>query len=636
MSKVPRSMALSNSTEKYNLRKKPVNSSQNKTLGANSPASSIRCDDLFKTPSKSPSKSGSSTPSNFVCTVCKGAEALRNLNLQQSIQKFTAQIEQISATSEILKDSNFNISHITDVLKHFIMIFDSNDEVPPLRTVISNLNTELSTLPNYDVRFTELENLIVKYTDKQNCHHNKNNDLFSDLIKSNNEKLSSVSHEIELLKSYISSLESKNSDIQRPQENKDLVNEKPFKITNSGQRVISPWRHVEENPTTHVKSYEQDIMPDHVKSSLLAFLSEKTVYHTSQGQETATFGNQYTHLKSLRNHKNVEIPNEIRGIINLVDPENTQNYNSVVIRIYSHEMSYGDNSFIDRSIRPESDICTINIGAPADIVFKDKVKNQEQILSVRDNSYYIMSQHSQFYWCHRLDNHSITSGSGTPHYTITFLCTGRFRNSTLIIGDSNTYNVKFHDEQSWSSPGKYITGKRYTCYVLEDIDPAKCLDYRNIVFHVGINNLKDRYNNIKDLSGQVNVDSVFNSWLNALIKLRNTCPFSKIIVSPILPTKIRALNTRAVAFNRLLFSCVNKFWHELDFNSFVNESGLLDDNFGKRYNVNTGVRDRIHLGYRGISRLGLLFRDAILGKPGSLGGRLYSDATRGSGDYHVS
>ena len=74
MNKVPRSRGLSNSTEKYNLRKKPVNSSQNKTIGANSPASTKRCDDLFITPSKSPSKSESSTPSNFVCSVCKGAE----------------------------------------------------------------------------------------------------------------------------------------------------------------------------------------------------------------------------------------------------------------------------------------------------------------------------------------------------------------------------------------------------------------------------------------------------------------------------------------------------------------------------------------------------------------------------------
>ena len=62
---------------------------------------------------------------------------------------------------------------------------------------------------------------------------------------------------------------------------------------------------------------------------------------------------------------------------------------------------------------------------------------------------------------------------------------------------------------------------------MEDIDPAKCLGYRNIVFHVGINNLKDRYNNIKDLSGQVNVDSVFNSWLNALIKTAKYLPIQQ-------------------------------------------------------------------------------------------------------------
>ena len=157
MTKVSKSRVLSNSAEKYNLRKKPVSSSQNKTLGANSPVSSKRCDDLFLTPSKSSSKSGSSTPSNFVCSVCKGTEALRNLNLQQSIQKLTAQIEQISATSEILKDTNSNISHIPDILKHFIMTFDSDDEVSPLRAVISNLKTKLSTLPNYDIKFTELK-----------------------------------------------------------------------------------------------------------------------------------------------------------------------------------------------------------------------------------------------------------------------------------------------------------------------------------------------------------------------------------------------------------------------------------------------------------------------------------------------
>ena len=78
--------------------------------------------------------------------------------------------------------------------------------------------------------------------------------------------------------------------------------------------------------------------------------------------------------------------------------------------------------------------------------------------------------------------------------------------------------------------------------------------------------------------------------------------------------QIRALNSRAMAFNRFMFSCINKFWRELDFNNFLSTDGLLDDNYARCTNVNTGVKDRIHLGRLGVARLGLLFREAILGR----------------------
>ena len=81
---------------------------------------------------------------------------------------------------------------------------------------------------------------------------------------------------------------------------------------------------------------------------------------------------------------------------------------------------------------------------------------------------------------------------------------------------------------------------------------------------------------------------------------------------------------------------MNKFWCELNFNSFLNSSGLLDDNYGRRFYVNTGFRDRIHLGMLGISRLELLFRDAILDRSGNVDGRLYIDVVKGQGNSHVS
>ena len=113
---------------------------------------------------------------------------------------------------------------------------------------------------------------------------------------------------------------------------------------------------------------------------------------------------------------------------------------------------------------------------------------------------------------------------------------------------------------------------------------------------MGINNLKDRYQSNTGLNGQVNIPAAFDSWLSTLVKLRNLCPYSKIIVSPIMPTKIRSLNARAITFNRLIFSCVNKFWSELDFHSFVNDSGLLDDNFGRLYGEAKVHKKNIPLG----------------------------------------
>ena len=113
-----------------------------------------------------------------------------------------------------------------------------------------------------------------------------------------------------------------------------------------------------------------------------------------------------------------------------------------------------------------------------------------------------------------------------------------------------------------------------------------------------------------------------------IIDIKCLCPRSNIIVAPILPIRIRALNDRAKAFNNKLFSYKNPFWQTLGFNSFLDDDDLLDSNFTGPFNTSTGYRDRIHLGRRGISRLGLLIRDAVL-QPGINANRSYANVTRG-------
>ena len=69
---------------------------------------------------------------------------------------------------------------------------------------------------------------------------------------------------------------------------------------------------------------------------------------------------------------------------------------------------------------------------------------------------------------------------------------------------------------------------------------------------------------------------------------------------------------------------VRTFWSHLNFSSFLGPDGLLENNFGRFFRINTGKRDRIHLGRLGIARLALLIREAVL-YPGKVtGNRSYS------------
>ena len=456
-------------------------------------------------------------------------------------------------------------------------------------------------------------------------------------ITENNEKISLLSLQVDKLNNCISDLKSLNLNMNRATSGELASHESGlFSTDSSGNRIINPCKTLDKNPTNCIDSCNESTISNELKLKVSSVLSQHNIYFTKDDVEIATFGypNLLTETTRGRSHSGT-IPSAINDVITALDPHNNKNLNSVVVKRFSKKGSTADNYFVNKIITPESDIYTLALGGPFKITFNDKVTNQDTVIDINDNNCFIMSQQSQFYWSHKINCDVLAK---EYQYTISFLSASHNHNSTLIIGDSNTYNIKFQSERERSSLGKYITGKRYTCYIVENIELEKCLGYQNIIFHLGINNLKDRSHSNIGLNGRVDISAVFDSWLSTLITIRNLCPYSKIIVSPIMPTKIRALNTKAIAFNRLIFSCINKFWFELDFNSFVNESGLLDDNFGRHYNAETGRMDRIHLGRLGIARLGLMYKDAILGKAGIVNGRSYADVIRGRGpgSDHIS
>ena len=404
---------------------------------------------------------------------------------------------------------------------------------------------------------------------------------------------------------------------------------KPFTIDHYHNRIINGIPKLENNPTKCTSDIKQNFLPLEIRSSVTEFLDSYSDYSEKGSRKVAIFG-QPPSTYGTREHKKIaSIPPTLNAVINLVHEHfnisEDNKINSVVICKYKSNSSHlPKQSDIDVTLAPESQIYTLSFGDSCDVVFSDKCSANTTTVKVADNTVYSMSTKSQHYWAHEIP--SPVSSDQSVHYTITLRSVDKkYRNSTIIIGDSNTHHLYFHHERRNNDLGKEIAGKRVKAYTTEQINPSDAIGYRNIVIQVGINNLKQKYAN--EL-GVVDIESAFNQWLVKIIEIKQLCPYSRIIISPILPTKIRALNLRAEEFNIMMMSCRNIFWSHLNFSSFLGPDGLLENNFGRFFRINTGKRDRIHLGRLGIARLALLIREAVL-YPGKVtGNRSYSSIVR--------
>ena len=275
------------------------------------------------------------------------------------------------------------------------------------------------------------------------------------------------------------------------------------------------------------------------------------------------------------------------------------------------------------TIARDSHIYTLSLGDSCTISFLDKCTGKVSEIFASDNGIFNMSYVSQHYWAHEIAKPVLSESS--VRYSITFRCIKRCnRNSTVIIGDSNTHNIYFSDEKNKRNTdlGREIVGKRITAYTIDEIYPEGALGFQNVYVQVGLNNIKNKFASI---DGSIDIEGTFNRWLCKLIAIKQLCPYSRIIVAPIPPTRIRALNDRAIRFNAMIFSSRNTFWQHVGFDGFLaSNTDLLDENFARYYNASTGFRDRIHLGRNGISKLSLLIRDAVMRPRGQVDNRFYA------------
>ena len=405
-----------------------------------------------------------------------------------------------------------------------------------------------------------------------------------------------------------------------------------------------------ENPTKHFEDYEEEFLSVDERVEVIEAIKNLKNYEKKRGRLVAVFGEEYPYPGAPR-HSVKEIPAAITKIIEKIQDRDcfkgsTENINQVVVNKYTGKKSFlPEHSDNEPEIRPKSLIFGVTLGATRAIRFRDKFgKEGEKVLAPEDGSLYAMSMESQHYWSHRLDadeDEEENSGS-TIRYSITFRSVGQeCKNSLIILGDSNTKHLKFGSgkKNEQGTFGFLLPGERVETFHLRQIDPIKCLGYRNIMVHCAINDVRDRSpGRLQTDPHPTDVQAHVDILLLKLMTIKKYCPYASIIVSPILPTKSANLNKRCMRFNNILSDFVynNKLGSGmklLNFEDFVSYRGdmcVLRSDMGC-WDTKTDtyhVKDKLHLGKRGVRLLAQIVRESVLGSTSNKQGKGSSGSYR--------
>ena len=399
-----------------------------------------------------------------------------------------------------------------------------------------------------------------------------------------------------------------------------------------GKHHRSPVEEVREcnNPTKYIEHHEENFIGEDMSNELAEFL--KTVeYAEVNGRSVASYGEEYSYTGQPKNNVK-DIPKPITKVIELLEQEfkqfnSARTINQVIINRYKDGSSFlPKHSDNEQEIKPDSQIFTVSLGCTRSIVFRDESKppteDREQELEVSEGSIYIMSQPSKSFWSHRME---VTEEEDLPErVSLTFRTVGgNYKNSTVIIGDSNTKHLRFSTGKAKEKGtfGYTLPGKRVEAFHLRSINPQDCIGYQNVVLHCGINDIRNRSpGRLEDDPDPADVGAHFDILQSKVMDIKALCPKIAIFVSPILPTKSTNLNQRVVEFNDIL----DKFLmndrngegvRSFNFNPLADwKTGLLREDYGV-YDTEKNCynkKDSLHLGKNGIRLLAKTLRDAVL------------------------
>ena len=358
---------------------------------------------------------------------------------------------------------------------------------------------------------------------------------------------------------------------------------------------------VQEHSEVHIDDVDENFLNDTECSDLINILS-KYDFVQKNGHSVFTFGEPYRYTGSAKNQKYVDFPGELKLILDKINEARGEDdiaplTSCLVNRFDGPDSFLREHSDDERSIDPDSKIYTVSLGCNRTVHYTENGTGKKFIHVAKPGSLYTMTRKSQHYYQHEIKPE--TEATKT-RYSLTFRSINwRNRKSTLLIGDSNTAKLQFG-----SGLGKFgssLPGKKVWAPTLDDINPSDCIGYSNVVILCGINDIKSRYVTTKD-----DMKIIYDNLASKVKQIQSLCKGIKIVVCPILPTKLHDLNRKAVHFNSFIFNdlIINNYGVEYiwGLNSFLDNNGLLIK--GELVKDN----DYLHLNNMGARKLGKMIK----------------------------
>ena len=208
--------------------------------------------------------------------------------------------------------------------------------------------------------------------------------------------------------------------------------------------------------------------------------------------DTLYFG-EYKYRDDGANYEEGPLPPFVSEIVEQLRPylSNAKaKINSCLIKRYKGGYNSGKNQRDNALVfDPESESLTLSIGAKLIMKFSNNSGSKKEEVTMEDGSVLVTSRRAQEFWMYNVEK---DAGSEAPNvsHTLTFRHVApHFINSTVIIGDSSTRFMSFGEGRG--KFGVWLPGKRMEAFCIEGMpNPVEIGPYKNIVLHVGVNDIK--------------------------------------------------------------------------------------------------------------------------------------------------